>query len=122
MSMYNMLFGMNPDSDKLLSLLGKTRDDFGRFRNVYLEDGYIVVHTRNGGGNREDYEHVFDNMSTHPWYSHDEDDDYDCTYANIFFKIPEGKYETFVALNDFDKGKNPNEQWGKLFEELGQKK
>ena len=72
MSMYNMLFGVNPDTDTLLSLLGKTAGDFGRFRNVYMEDGYIIVHTRNGGGNREDYEDVFDEMSEHPWYSHDE--------------------------------------------------
>ena len=55
MSLYNMLFGMNPDTDKLLSLLDATREDFGRFRNVYMRDGYIVVHTRCGGGNREDY-------------------------------------------------------------------
>jgi len=121
MSMYNMLFGMNPDSDKLLSLLGKTQDDFGRFRNVYLEDGFIIVHTRCGGGNRDDYEEVFDEMSTHPWYSHDVDDDYDCTYADIYFKIPEGKHETFIALSDFDKGSNPSEQWNKLFAELQNK-
>ena len=34
MSLYNMIFGMNPDSDKLLSLLGKTKSDFGRFRKI----------------------------------------------------------------------------------------
>lgn len=115
MSMYNMIFGVNPDSDKLLSLLGKSREDFGRFRDVFLEDGFIVVHTRNGGGNREDYEGVFEEMSTHPWYSHDADDDFDCTYANIYFKIPEGKFETMVALHNFEKGANPSHQWSELF-------
>jgi glutamate synthase domain-containing protein 3 len=109
-----MLFGMNPDSDRLLEILGKTRDDFGRFRNVYMEDGYIVVHTRNGGGNRESYEDVFEEMSGHPWYSHDEDDDFDCTYANIYFKIPEGKHETFVALHGLNEGENPKKQWASL--------
>jgi hypothetical protein len=113
-----MIFGMNPDSDKLLSLLGKTKADFGRFRNVYLEDGYIVVHTRNGGGNREDYEDVFDEMSEHPWYSHDEDDDFDCTYANIYFKIPEDSHQTYMALMDFEKGANPREQWAILLSDL----
>ena len=83
MSLYNMLFGMNSDADKILGFLGKTREDFGRFRNVYMEDGYIVVHTRCGGGNREDYESVFDEMREHPWYSHDADEDFDCTYADI---------------------------------------
>ena len=115
MSLYNMVFGMNPDSDKLLGLLGKTTGDFGRFRNVYMEDGYIIVHTRCGGGNREDYEDVFDEMSTHPWYSHDADDDFDCTYANIYFKVPDNQKD-FLAIQNFNEGKNPNEQWKELFE------
>jgi len=115
MSMYNMIFGMNPDSGKLLEILGKTQADFGRFRNVYMEDGYIVVHTRNGGGNREDYEDVFDEMSEHPWYSHNEDDSFDCTYANIYFKIPEGADQTFIALQGLDEGAIPNKQWAELF-------
>ena len=114
MSMYNMIFGMNPDSDKLLSLLGKTTSDFGRFRNVYMEDGCIVVHTRNGGGNREDYEDVFEEMSMHPWYSHDADDDFDCTYANIYFKVPEN-HADFLAIMNLDAGQNPKHQWGELF-------
>ena len=113
MSLYNMLFGMNPDSDKLLGLLGKTQADFGRFRNVYMEDGFIVVHTRNGGGNREDYEDVFEEMLAHPWYSHDADDDFDCTYANIYFQIPkEDKF--LVALEGLDNGRDPKEQWAAL--------
>lgn len=114
MSLYNMVFGTNPNSDQLLSLLGKDRGDFGRFRDVYVEDGFIVVHTRNGGGNREDYEDVFEEMSEHPWYSHDEDDDFDCTYANIYFKVPEDKLKSYVAL--LDQGHNPSEAWNKFFE------
>ena len=118
MSLYNLVFGMNPDSDKLLALLGKTKADFGRFRNVYLEDGYIIVHTRNGGGNREDYEDVFDEMSEHPWYSHDADDDFDCTYASIYFKIPEGTDQTFVALHGLNAGMDPETQWARLTNKL----
>ena len=114
MSLYNMIFGANPNSDQLLSLLGKTQGDFGRYRDVYVEDGMIVVHTRNGGGNREDYEDVFDEMSTHPWYSHDADDDFDCTYANIYFKVPEDKLKTYVAL--LDQGRNPADAWQELFQ------
>lgn len=123
MSLYNMFFGMNPDTDKLLSLLGKTRADFGRFRNVYMQDGYIVVHTRNGGGNRDDYEDVFDEMSEHPWYSHDEDDDFDYTYANIYFKLPEEE-KLMILLKGLEAGKNPAEQWTELLaleKELKQK-
>jgi hypothetical protein len=116
MSLYNMIFGVNPNSDQLLGLLGKSRDDFGRYRDVYVEDNYIVVHTRNGGGNRESYEDVFEEMSTHPWYSHDEDDDFDCTYANIYFLIPEDKLKTYVAL--LEQGRNPSESWKELFDTL----
>ena len=112
--MYNMIFGMNPDTDNILQLLGKTQADFGRFRSVFLEDGYIVVHTRNGGGNREDYEDVFDEMSEHPWYSHDADDDFDCTYANIYFKVPEN-HKDFLAIQQFNEGANPADQWATLF-------
>ena len=114
MSIYNAVFGVNPSADQLLTLLGKTSGDFGRFRDIYVEDGFIVVHTRNGGGNREDYEDVFEEMSEHPWYSHDEDDDFDCTYANIYFKVPEDKLKSYVAL--LDQGHNPSEAWNKFFE------
>lgn len=117
MSMYNMLFGVNPDTDTLLEILGKTTGDFGRFRTVYMEDGYIVVHTRNGGGNREDYEDVFDEMSEHPWYSHDEDDSFDCTYANIYFKVPE-THADFMAIRNLNPGQNPREQWATLLAQM----
>ena len=114
MSLYNTLFGMNPDTDKILEFLGKSREDFGRFRNVYLEDGYIVVHTRNGGGNREDYEYVFDEMSEHSWYSHDADDDFDCTYANIYFKVPDDSNKTLLGLHTFNEGTNPKIEWAMM--------
>lgn len=112
MSLYNAVFGVNPDSDKLLEVLGYTKGDFGRFRDVFVEDGMIVVHTRNGGGNREDYEEVFEEMSCHPWYSHDADDSFDCTYANIYFKIPEDQMQTFVGL--LEQGSNPAQGWAIL--------
>lgn len=116
MSLYNMVFGMNPDADKLLALLDATQGDFGRFRNVYMEDGYIVVHTRCGGNNREDY--FPDWVTDHPWYSHDEDGDFDNTYADIYFKVPEGPEQTLVALHGLNKGSNPAEQWDELFASL----
>jgi hypothetical protein len=116
MSLYNLVFGMNPDADKLLALLDATQSDFGRFRNVYMEDGYIVVHTRCGGNNREEYFPSW--VEDHPWYSHDEDGDFDNTYADIYFKVPEGPEQTLVALHGLDKGANPAEQWNELFASL----
>lgn len=117
MSMYNMLFGENIDqANFLFKLLDLTPGDFGRYRDIYVTGTHIVVHTRNGGGNREDYQDVFDEMFNHPLYDYDEDDDFDCTYANIYFKHPEGYKE---LLKEMAVGTvTPSEKWQKLFEAL----
>lgn len=51
MSLYNMLFGENPDAMALLGMLELTRKVFGRYRDVYLnKDGTkITVISRIGG-------------------------------------------------------------------------
>lgn len=148
MSLYNMLFGVNPLTPLLKEMLfldkvgmedfpdelswtsedGKKYFDFelvvngdskavkvwkrwkdqlilkecyptGRFRDIYYDktEGIVVLYTRNGGGNREYYQYVFDLLSKHPNYLRDYDDDYDCTYAYIEFSVPE-LYKKF--LND----------------------
>ena len=56
MSLYNMLFGVNPAAPILLAMLDTTQDKIPRFRDIYIKDEYIVIHTRTGGGNREYYE------------------------------------------------------------------
>jgi hypothetical protein len=115
MSLYNMLFGTNPDADSLLSLLESSREEFGRFRDVYVENGFIVVHTRCGGGNREDYFPEW--VEDHPWYSHDQDCDFDCTYADIYFKVPSETIDQLrVAFSN--QGTNPNEAWPRVLEQL----
>ena len=109
MSMYNMIFGENSDADKLLAVLGLTKEDFYRYRDAYLsEDGLIAVYTRGGGGNRgcycRDYwkedelnanGHHADSVCVkqeknveHPLYVRDQDDDFDSTYATFYFRIP----------------------------------
>lgn len=117
MSLYNMLFGENASqANFLLGLLGKTAGDFGRYRDVYVTENHIVVHTRNGGGNREDYEYVFEEMSDHPLYAYDEDDDFDCTYANIYFNHPA---EYSELLKEMAEGTvTPAEKWQMLFKAL----
>jgi len=117
MSLYNMLFGMNANADQLLFLLGKKREDFGRFRNVYVDAGFIVVYTRCGGGNREDWPEVFDLMAAHPWFSHDEDDEFDSTYCCFYFKIPqENQLKSYIAT--LEQGDNPANSWHELLESL----
>ena len=77
MRLYNLVFGEHDHADLLLSCLGLSKGDFGRFRPAYIGDGQIVVYTRVGGGNREDYESVFVQMQKHPNFLRDEDDDFD---------------------------------------------
>jgi len=116
MSLFNMVFGENPSSEKLLEVLNLTKGDFGRYRDVFVEDGFIVVHTRCGGGNREDYEDVFEDASEHPWYVRDEDCDFDSTYANIYFKVPDDQMKTFVSL--LEQGQNPEDSWNTFFKDI----
>ena len=104
MSLYNMLFGRNPASRLLLAMLNLTEGDVGRFRDCHLQRGdrleegqepaadaplRICVYTRNGGGNRDDYEAVTEALRALPEYVTDFDDDFDCTYASYIFKVPE---------------------------------
>ena len=150
MSLYNMLFGVNPASGFLtaaLGLGGESPNGFyerlekfdesgygeynlysdearallqeavdtnyfptGRFRDIYFErdsdgKGKVVLDTRNGGGNRDAYEYVFELLSKHPLYITDYDDDFDSTYAYIEFQAPQNVVEFFedVEANEFDR-------------------
>jgi hypothetical protein len=100
MSMYNTLFGSNPDAEKLLDLLGLSDVDVGRYRDCYLtkDEKEIAVFTRNGGGNRREHKDVFARLCQHPNYLRDEDDEYDNTYATIYFSIPSAKVVFSDAL------------------------
>lgn len=115
--LYNMLFGENASQrDFLFSLLNKGPGDFGRYRDIYVTDTHIVVHTRNGGGNRDYYQDVFDEMSGHSLYAYDEDDDFDCTYANYYFNHPA---EYSEVLKEMAVGTvTPSEKWKLLFQTL----
>lgn len=113
--LYNMMFGEHDHADMLLACLGFTKGDCGRYRSCYIDDGKIVIHTRNGGGNREEYQDTIDTLAEHPDYLYDEDDSFDCTYANIYFRFPEKHKEMLSALpND----ETPSDKWQKLFEAL----
>lgn len=118
MSLYNMLAGYNPSTEQIMNLLELSPGDFGRYRDVYIQEGYIVVHTRCGGGNRDDYEDMFDSVSEHPWYSHDEDCDFDSTYADIYFKLPEDAARSVAGL--LDQGQPPAEKWDAILKALKQ--
>jgi len=94
MSLFEMIFGNGKEGVPLLAALGfKTLDEVGRYRSAWMEKGEdgkprIAVYTRNGGGNRETYQSIFDTLSNHENYLFDRDDSYDTTYATIYFSIP----------------------------------
>jgi hypothetical protein len=99
MSLYNMLMGHNPLAGDWLGFLEIHPNDFGRFRDAWLEEKSgeirIVVLTRCGGGNREEYMYVFEDMREHPQYIESYDDEYDPTYALFVFQVPE-KYKSWI--------------------------
>lgn len=117
MGLYNVLSGTNPIADVLLATLHLTRQDTGRFRDAFAANGEIAIYTRNGGGNREEYQHVFDELSKHPCYLRDEDDSYDCTYATIFFKYPDEFAEDLKRI-ELKEEFNPSARWKKLLDAL----
>lgn len=100
MSMYSMVFGTDDRGPMILSCLGLEPDDFGRYRDVWLKDGRICVYTRNGGGNRNSYQDVFQRMSKHLDFESASDDDFDCTYCTFYFRYPEPYHELLTALED----------------------
>ena len=89
-NLYNLIFGFNPMSHMILAAIGLTVAEFGRPRDcqvIKTDDGEyrIAMYTRNGGKNRP--QHMPD-FTWHPNYLYDKDDDFDNTYATIYFSIP----------------------------------
>jgi hypothetical protein len=85
----------------------------GRFRDIYLNEDatLITLYTRNGGGNRDEYFWVFDILRKHPQYVRNWDDDFDCTYAYIEFKVPPEAQELCKKLMTGDKPKTIHEKF-----------
>lgn len=184
MSLYNALFGMNPYADILLAFLDLDRARVGRFRDVFVDtrpngERCIVVHTRNGGGNRgcwhendpkwgdpeckhrveqEEVDEVREvrngvlvryertgrrviadryvceepdspacacpgctivhRLPRHPLYLFDRDDDFDSTYADIYFRVPEAALAATEAIASESNPGNPAERWQAMFRAL----
>ncbi len=135
MTMYNLLHGQNADSETILKALGLTKESVGRFRDCWVEriptGGYrVAVYTRNGGGNRDCWsddsascgtcpgciiEHV---LPKHPLYIGDSDDDFDSTYATIYFNLPESKESLAFIAQSLPEPLNMDEVWAATIEAI----
>ena len=113
-----MLFGEHQYADILLAVLGLSRAECGRYRDCRpSEDGtQIIIHTRNGGNNRAYcWPHE---LQKHPCYLSDADDDFDNTYADILFRVPDGCEEMIKRIADQSDTRPPSEQWRLLLDSL----
>lgn len=111
----------------------------GRFRDIYFEneegkEPKIILYTRNGGGNREYYQYVFDLLENHPLHICDYDDEFDSTYAYIEFQAPESIIKFFEGIKTgkianvsekfqaeikaMEEGKEPNAQVMSIIENI----
>jgi len=98
MSLYNYLFGMNPNTDIILALIGLKRSDIERFRDVSInyEENEIRILTRTGGNNRKNYPNTI--LIKNPYYLRNKDDSFDSTYAYYYFRIPDEIREDIKGL------------------------
>jgi len=100
MNFYNMLFGMNAQTDLLLAVIGLRKCDIERLRDASANENgsEISVYTRTGGGNREGYPNLA--MRKLPGWSGSSDDDFDSTYCTDTFAIPEKWQKDVAGLGD----------------------
>jgi hypothetical protein len=95
MSLYNMMCGNNPLYVLLHAIIDTAGElpEIPRYRDTWIRmDGgepFVVIHTRTGGGNREAYTEQNAAIAEHPLYCGDCDDDFDSTFANFTFAVPE---------------------------------
>ena len=96
MSLYNTLFEENKDTPIFLGMIEMEKKDFARFRDIWLntEGDKILVLTRLGGGNRQNYQKEINQIRKNKYYITDYDDCFDETYAYFEFNIPENYVET----------------------------
>ena len=100
--LYNLINGYNPACIVILPFLGRKMDDYPRFRDCFVQeqpDGtkLIDIYTRCGGGNR-DCGFGEDELYNDPNFVRTEDDDFDCTYADYFFKVPDEWKDDFEKV------------------------
>ena len=99
--LYNMVHGYNIACLWIMPMLGKHEEEYPRFRDCYLEekDGehLIVIYTRVGGGNRNSG-YGEEELYKNPLFVETVDDEFDNTYAEYKFRVPEEWKEDFNKI------------------------
>jgi hypothetical protein len=123
--LYNIVFGENDYGRALVALLNEVQPiEVGRYRDAWVEhegdDLLIRVMTRNGGGNRDDFDDP--SMQAHPWYVRDADQEFDYTYADYWFRPDLSTVEPEVAKALVSMAQAPvdmTERWNAAIEAIG---
>ena len=118
MSLYNMLHGVNPLAGVLMKMLDIGPGDVPRFRDCYFNGEHIIIYTRTGGGNREEYEAENDAMCGLPGYVRDEDDEFDSTYASFYYEVPEQFNLLMDKLKSMAQKQTQSERWQATLEHI----
>lgn len=118
-----MVNGVNGIALVLLEIINMNYDDIPRFRDCFLKEHgknlYVVIHTRTGGGNREEYERENEELRKNPNFNFDEDNSFDSTYADFYYNIPSNFKDGLKIIHKEYPSLPPEEKWKILFEKLG---
>jgi hypothetical protein len=130
MSLYHAVNGVNNAVWFILPMLNIHPDNIGRFRDCWagkatnddkevdqfktpiktikgnVNERIITIYTRTGGGNRECYIEENKDITKINGFINDEDDNFDCTYAYWYFKVPNEftkDFDIYVNTGDITK-------------------
>jgi len=102
MSLYNAVFKTQPAALIILKALGAEPEKVPRIRDAWVtKDGdefRLVIFTRTGGGNRQDYEEGNAYLRSLPGFVSDRDDEFDATFAKWSYLPPESLPEATLGL------------------------
>lgn len=106
MSLYNAIMGFNPACIYVLPMLGRKQDEYPRFRDCFITDDSkrILIYTRVGGGNRN-CGYGEEELYKVPNFYNTYDDDFDSTFGNYEFTVPDRWKEDFdhIVKMEMDK-------------------
>lgn len=100
MSLYSHVVGTNKYAHLVMVVLDLKPSDLGRFRDAFFSPDAIVVRTRTGGGNREEYEASINTLKAHKLFLSEADCEYDDTFMDFKFGYPD---HVLAGLREMEK-------------------